>query len=650
MPSAKPPDNFYAVLGCRRHASIDELKTAFHRLALQAHPDKVAGTSGKDVRDFAEIYKAFSTLRDPEARAAYDAQFVGRVPPTPPASTEATAEPPPADEASAPERRLFAIRAKGVRNWFYSTLAADTKTAVQRRFRGMPQACIRAVVELADELLKNGVREPPETVSQPEADQAEPNADHLSTAGGTPSAGAQKGIHFTSKLGNLEAQIGMQGLQARWRGKSWPNCVQAHELLVGLKVAFGAFIRKDGTTFEKAVLGAVAKVTDEDNDGWPLPFQWAICKHHAGKRYHSPWFFEATHALKVRQMQYSAVVHLEASAKAMQKYHDDVAALQRSLIPNLAPMRVARVGREARALIVESPAEKAKADECRRPRYRLRGKHPAWRYWTPLRRMRPALLNDQPPKKGLHCQADPGKPLCLTDVAVTLDMPWFNAFAQSRLFSADERRRVLSHMSACPRVVRYLKKKAVEASTAFQVEDIRREKHALPWQFTDPLAVLPRDGVFMACLGLQQIFRLATVSRAARALVKESAPAFCSHVSFQPELLDLIRPTSAIPHLRRNTGTKDMAAKRFLSFLGTWYPIHHTRHVDLSSAPPAVKGSDELVTVLRGLRRLESVRTGACDWPDFRRINVLRQHLAQRKVACHVYQGESQRPQRDCVL
>lgn len=71
--SGSSPD-LYAILGVGRDATEDELKKAYKRAALVAHPDKPTGSKEK----FQALNEAFSVLSNPEKRAEYDR--TGRVP------------------------------------------------------------------------------------------------------------------------------------------------------------------------------------------------------------------------------------------------------------------------------------------------------------------------------------------------------------------------------------------------------------------------------------------------------------------------------------------------------------------------------------------------------------------------------------------
>ena len=59
--------SFYDVLCLKGNATLDEIKLAFKRRALQVHPDK-----GGSKESFHLVYQAFETLADPRARKAHD--------------------------------------------------------------------------------------------------------------------------------------------------------------------------------------------------------------------------------------------------------------------------------------------------------------------------------------------------------------------------------------------------------------------------------------------------------------------------------------------------------------------------------------------------------------------------------------------------
>lgn len=63
--------NYYKVLGLENNASGGEIKKAYHRKALEYHPDKFPGDETKNAQ-FQEISEAYSVLSDPIKKAEHD--------------------------------------------------------------------------------------------------------------------------------------------------------------------------------------------------------------------------------------------------------------------------------------------------------------------------------------------------------------------------------------------------------------------------------------------------------------------------------------------------------------------------------------------------------------------------------------------------
>ena len=93
MPTPGGPD-YYRILGVGREASPEEIKQAYHRLAVQFHPDSHPDNTEAEAY-LRSLNQAYSVLKDPERRARYDRWGAGG--PSPRRSRHrpgATAEPP----------------------------------------------------------------------------------------------------------------------------------------------------------------------------------------------------------------------------------------------------------------------------------------------------------------------------------------------------------------------------------------------------------------------------------------------------------------------------------------------------------------------------------------------------------------------------
>jgi len=68
---ADPEKEYYAILGLKEDASLEEIRKAYRKLALHYHPDRNRGNPGAEER-FKAISEAYGVLSDPEKRRAYD--------------------------------------------------------------------------------------------------------------------------------------------------------------------------------------------------------------------------------------------------------------------------------------------------------------------------------------------------------------------------------------------------------------------------------------------------------------------------------------------------------------------------------------------------------------------------------------------------
>jgi hypothetical protein len=73
------PSSLYEILGISAGASVQEIKSAYRRLARVCHPDVAAiDRKNSSADDFMKIHSAYSTLSDPEKRANYDRSLFRR--------------------------------------------------------------------------------------------------------------------------------------------------------------------------------------------------------------------------------------------------------------------------------------------------------------------------------------------------------------------------------------------------------------------------------------------------------------------------------------------------------------------------------------------------------------------------------------------
>jgi DnaJ-class molecular chaperone len=63
--------NYYMILGIAAGASMEEIKAAYRRRALELHPD----LSGADNEPFLDLQEAYSVLSDPSRRRDYDSRL-----------------------------------------------------------------------------------------------------------------------------------------------------------------------------------------------------------------------------------------------------------------------------------------------------------------------------------------------------------------------------------------------------------------------------------------------------------------------------------------------------------------------------------------------------------------------------------------------
>jgi len=66
-----PDEDFYGMLNCDEHSTVEQIQAEYKLLALQHHPDKNSGEKESEEK-FQKLKEAKETLCDPERRANYD--------------------------------------------------------------------------------------------------------------------------------------------------------------------------------------------------------------------------------------------------------------------------------------------------------------------------------------------------------------------------------------------------------------------------------------------------------------------------------------------------------------------------------------------------------------------------------------------------
>ncbi|MYC11573.1 MAG: DnaJ domain-containing protein, partial [Holophagales bacterium] len=65
------PRDYYEVLGLERSATLQEIKSAYRKLAVRHHPDRNPGESAAEEK-FKEAAEAYAVLSDADKRQRYD--------------------------------------------------------------------------------------------------------------------------------------------------------------------------------------------------------------------------------------------------------------------------------------------------------------------------------------------------------------------------------------------------------------------------------------------------------------------------------------------------------------------------------------------------------------------------------------------------
>ncbi|MGQ9545650.1 MAG: J domain-containing protein [Dehalococcoidia bacterium] len=70
-PVNQSEQSYYALLGVEPHANAEEIKSAYHKLAFQFHPDRNC-TNAEAHKKMEKINEAYAVLSDPVRRRDYD--------------------------------------------------------------------------------------------------------------------------------------------------------------------------------------------------------------------------------------------------------------------------------------------------------------------------------------------------------------------------------------------------------------------------------------------------------------------------------------------------------------------------------------------------------------------------------------------------
>lgn len=99
--------DYYAVLGVDKTATLEQIRSAYHQLALKHHPDRNKGSEESEDR-FREIAGAYNVLSDERQRKRYDHERARPAPRVTPAGQYNA--PPPADMEDPRRPKYEAVR------------------------------------------------------------------------------------------------------------------------------------------------------------------------------------------------------------------------------------------------------------------------------------------------------------------------------------------------------------------------------------------------------------------------------------------------------------------------------------------------------------------------------------------------------------
>lgn len=121
----------YATLGVDKAATLPEIRSAYHKLALKHHPDRNKGSKESEDK-FREISSAYTLLSDERQRRQYDHERARPAPrPAPGGGGHYTPPPAPNDEGWIPRRKGEAVR----NSYFYQYAEKRKAQNQQHSFR-----------------------------------------------------------------------------------------------------------------------------------------------------------------------------------------------------------------------------------------------------------------------------------------------------------------------------------------------------------------------------------------------------------------------------------------------------------------------------------------------------------------------------------
>jgi len=283
----------YEVLGLTRTATSDQVRQAYKKKALEAHPDRPRGGHAS----FVAIAEAFETLSDSNKRDFYDRELV-------------TADS--QDGLKAQPCKGFAPSAE--------TIQYDEEAIldVYRHFMSMPVSGWAQGIKVLDTTLLEGLMKHLESIEKANAvekmrtDREEIPKESTGRANSTTSApvlkSAAKGIHLYCIGGHHWcAQITVGGLEVR---SKCTNCIgtaaAGHVALLTYKESLLSNSRDEReTNFEacsrKAYAKAVAQNIDVESDHFTYCFHKCVKLHGEMRRYRTPSGRDLETALRHRR-------------------------------------------------------------------------------------------------------------------------------------------------------------------------------------------------------------------------------------------------------------------------------------------------------------------------------------------------------------